>query len=410
MTPRDSRRLPIYVVNHANADLTGLLVEEVDHAGRPMGPGPGAYGQDLLVRSAKHGDKRLPLRGYARTDQCRFTLEFANGDRVALVQQKTGTTSRHRERMLNLSGPQAERYRIVQRAESGFVVFAILDVADLASWMSALSGNRLLSHMTVPGTHDTCARYGGDLVECQTKTLREQLDAGIRFVDIRCRHIEDVFTIHHGSVYQHINFGAGVRDVCLQFLADYPRECIIMSVKKEYTEVDCNRTFEQTFDWYLEGNRSSWYLGDTTPQLDDVRGKIVLFRRFSAQAPVLGINASNWPDDKTFEINNSAHLKVQDQYKVPTVCDISKKWDRIDSLLKEAAGATDDRWYINFTSGSSSGAYPYTVAKGSPGIPGENDRLHDYLTDHTSGKAGTILMDFPEYPDNVLIQQLINKN
>jgi 1-phosphatidylinositol phosphodiesterase len=410
MTP-DSSTHPLSIVNHTNADLTGLSVEEFDHAGRLMGPAPGAYGQDILVRSLKHGDKKLAIRGYARGDQCRFTLEFANGSRVAVEnKEKTEIDSRHRTGKLDVSGPGAERYRIIQHAETGRVVFAIHEVSELSSWMSVLADDLLLGKMTIPGTHETCALYGGDLVECQTKTLRQQLDAGIRFVDIRCRHIEDVFTIHHGLVYQHINFGAGVRDVCLQFLADHPSECIIMSIKKEYKEVDCNRTFEQTFDWYLEGNRASWYLNDTIPKLGDVRGKIVLFRRFTGQAPVLGINASDWKDDATFEINNSAKLKVQDKYKVPTVCDISKKWDHIKSLLKEAADATDDRWYVNFTSGTSSGAYPYTVAKGSPGIPGENNRLHGYLTDNTAGKAGTILMDFFEYPDNILVQQLINKN
>ena len=280
------------------------------------------------------------------------------------------------------------------------------------SWMTALPDTRLLSQMSIPGTHDTCALLGGDLFECQTMPLMDQLNAGIRFIDIRCRHIGDVFAIHHDRVYQGIEFGEGVRDVCLRFLEEHPGECIIMSVKEEYQPAHNTRSFEATFDWYLEGNRNRWYLGNTVPALGDVRGKIVLFRRFSATAPVLGIDASRWPDDVTFAINNSAHLKVQDEYVVPTVFAIPKKWDKIKVLLDEAGSATDDRWYVNFSSGTSggAGAYPYTVAKGSPGITGENDHLHVYLSTPPAGKVGTILMDFPEYPDNLLIAQLIGLN
>jgi 1-phosphatidylinositol phosphodiesterase len=96
----------------------------------------------------------------------------------------------------------------------------------------------------------------------------------------------------------------------------------------------------------------------------------------------------------------------------PTVSAIPKKWDNIKALLDEAGPATDDRWYVNFSSGTSGsgGAYPYTVAEGSPGITGENDHLHGYLSTPPAGKVGTILMDFPEYPDNLLIAQLICLN
>jgi hypothetical protein len=80
-------------------------------------------------------------------------------------------------------------------------------------------------------------------------------------------------------------------------------------------------------------------------------------KRFPATAHVLGINASLWPEDATFTINNSAHLKVQDDYVVPTVSAVPR-----------------------------------------------------YLSTPPAGKVGTILMDFPEYPDNRLIAQIIGLN
>src|SRR5439155_23215825 len=126
-----------------------------------------------------------------------------------------------------------------------------------------------------------------------------------RFVDIRCRHIGDAFAIHHGSIYQNMNFD-DVLNACFSFLTSNPGECIIMSVKEEYDPSNNTRTFEQTFDAYTAKNPTHWYLGDAVPTLGSVRGKIVLLRRFSAASTPKGIDATNWADNTTFTINNAA--------------------------------------------------------------------------------------------------------
>src|SRR6266487_4141969 len=89
-------------------------------------------------------------------------------------------------------------------------------------WMRWVPDNKRLSELSLPGTHDTMALYGGGIAETQSLPLRAQLDAGIRVLDIRCRHIEDVFAIHHGVVFEHAYFGADVLKVCYEFLQDNP--------------------------------------------------------------------------------------------------------------------------------------------------------------------------------------------
>ncbi|KAJ8273609.1 hypothetical protein GJAV_G00103560 [Gymnothorax javanicus] len=71
-----------------------------------------------------------------------------------------------------------------------------------ASWMASIPDGRPLSEVTLPGTHNTMAFYGGALVECQSWSLDLQLQAGVRFLDIRVRHVNGTLTIHHGVVYQ----------------------------------------------------------------------------------------------------------------------------------------------------------------------------------------------------------------
>ena len=78
--------------------------------------------------------------------------------------------------------------------------------ASNPDWMSRLDSNLTLSRISMPGTHDTMSHYGGDIVQTQSLRLSAQLSSGIRALDIRCRHFNNKFPIHHGSVYQHANF------------------------------------------------------------------------------------------------------------------------------------------------------------------------------------------------------------
>ena len=73
------------------------------------------------------------------------------------------------------------------------------------------------------------------IARCQTMSLLDQLEAGVRFLDIRCRHFHRSFLIHHDRVYQGTTFDQ-VLDVALQFLTDNPTETILMRLKKEYVD------------------------------------------------------------------------------------------------------------------------------------------------------------------------------
>lgn len=99
-------------------------------------------------------------------------------------------------------------------------------------WMKWVPDATSLSQLSIPGTHDSLAFYGGDLAQTQTLDLTEQLNAGIRAIDIRCRHIEDVFAIHHGVIFQKTYFG-NVLDDATAFLQAHPSETIVMRVKEE---------------------------------------------------------------------------------------------------------------------------------------------------------------------------------
>ncbi|MDQ0110161.1 1-phosphatidylinositol phosphodiesterase [Chitinophaga terrae (ex Kim and Jung 2007)] len=300
----------------------------------------------------------------------------------------------------DLTNPET---RLSENSNNSQITASALTVS-LTAWMGAINDNTSLSALSIPGTHDSGARVEpvSGTAKCQNLSIREQLDAGTRYLDIRCRHIGDAFAIHHGSIYQNLNFN-DVITACYDFLATNPTETIIMSVKEEYDPSNNTRSFEQTFDSYTQANPSKWVLGATIPTLGSVRGKIVLLRRFGASNTPKGIDATNWADNTTFSINNgNANLRVQDQYVVP---DNNGKWTSITNLLSEAYSGSSSVLYLNYTSGYKS------LIFGIPSITtvsnAINPKIDTYFTTNTHGRYGVIPMDFATASRNTLI---INTN
>lgn len=229
-------------------------------------------------------------------------------------------------------------------------------------WMKNVRGSKKIFSLSIPGTHETCSRVGGPLVQCQDWSIQEQLLNGVRYLDIRCRHINDCFMIHHDLVYQQLSFGTGVRDVCIDFLKSHPSEFIFMQIKEEYTATENTRLFEETMQSYINSFEDYFYLTEKSPTLDEVRGKIVILRRFSSVISPLG-NYLRFQDNAIFTSITTITARVQDCYNVPTLFDRAKKWENVNSLLLEALQNTDeDKLFINFGSGTSAFCYPYSVA------------------------------------------------
>ncbi|MCR5792475.1 MAG: phosphatidylinositol-specific phospholipase C [Lachnospiraceae bacterium] len=257
-----------------------------------------------------------------------------------------------------------------------------------SNWMGSISDNTCLTQISIPGTHDSGARkepvYG--TAKCQNLSIGDQLNAGVRYLDIRCRHIDNAFTIHHGVVYQDLNFD-NVLNACTSFLNANPTETIIMSVKEEHNAENVTRSFEDTFRSYVDRDPNRWYLGNTIPNLGQVRGKIVLLRRFASS--IGGIDAFMWADNTIFTNTDSgSNIKIQDHYKVGNN---NNKWNEISAMYNEANNADPSWLFINYTSG-------YRSILGIPSITtvsnNINPKLKTFFQNNTHGKYGITAMDF----------------
>ena len=91
-----------------------------------------------------------------------------------------------------------------------------------------------------------CLNLAYRTAQCQNLSINDQLQAGVRFLDIRCHRQNDCFAIYHGTFYEGQLFDDVLR-TCVAFLAKDTTETIIMSVQDEGGGGNCTRSFEETF-------------------------------------------------------------------------------------------------------------------------------------------------------------------
>lgn len=299
-----------------------------------------------------------------------------------------------------------------------------------ATWMSHIKNKTLLSALTIPGTHDSAAfTYSwAPFVATQTLDIQKQLDAGIRFFDLRCGIRDDILEMVHGTAVLGLRLDA-VLDTMYSWLASHPTEAIIAQIKRDRKEENATMHFSQAIVKTVAARPESWRTANTTPTMGEMRGKIQLFRRF--EGPSLfayGLDVTRWQDNpsRPFTIYtwHGVQITIQDHYSFPDAEPlpslIRKKGGDVAELLDRAVcDPCKDHWYINFTSGFEFNLYyqitPRQVAVGGWHAfrweEGMNIRLREYLARHHGRRRyGVIAMDFFEAGTPDLVMAVIATN
>ena len=121
------------------------------------------------------------------------------------------------------------------------------------SWMSRLPDNVSVAALSIPGTHDTLTHrlrnLGHARLQCQNWDLETQLEAGIRYIDVRARlntshhggqesgeekdaDRPGTLLVYHSSAYTSYTF-TDVMTTVSSFLDANPSEAIIMRLRRE---------------------------------------------------------------------------------------------------------------------------------------------------------------------------------
>lgn len=228
---------------------------------------------------------------------------------------------------------------------------------DQSEWMKRLDGLMHLSQISIPGTHDSMSLgWGGDIVQTQSKSLKNQLISGIRFLDIRLQAYQnypDLLYAYHGIVYLHASF-PGILDIVTEFLEKNPSETILMRIKQENKQ---DSVFGDLVEKVLTKPKYFKYLYNEysyNPQLEKMRGKFVILENFNRGFRGIPYNLC---------------FDIQDDYYLRTNWDLYSKWEKVKAQLNNAnTRRSSNKKFINYLSGSG-GSFPYFVASGhsSPG-------------------------------------------
>lgn len=188
------------------------------------------------------------------------------------------------------------------------------------NWMSQLPDDTPISTINIPGAHDAGAsNIRADALpqesagRAQQYYITEQLKTGVRAFDIRaCSTIgsdKDPMIIHGGSLTECQREGdektlrlSDVMGYCEDFLDDHPTETIILCIaanrrldmtgKDGYVADAVSKYLDEDYIW--QGNAT--YGPDELPNLGDVRGKVILQRRYTFEGA----------SDETLKIDPSA--------------------------------------------------------------------------------------------------------
>lgn len=338
------------------------------------------------------------------------------------------------------------------------------------NWMGRLANSQRITDISIPGTHDTMAYKGFSLAtdrwaRCQTMDLITQLNAGIRFLDIRGRRVKNkdgsfAYAMHHGIEYLDSNLD-DVLSTLQNWLKTHPTEIVVVGFNgdnykpnfEEPTNADPlpDRTPAAIFDKYRKKYTNLFWKVDnkSVPTIGQLRGKVLLLEAMN----YFKSDYKNFPDLDTWGIpfedrgNGVVTLSFQNMWEL-TRSQLYSKWLEVKNHIDLAWQGRSGVFYINFLSAAGTGVTPapFFVASGQEWLPqngmpltinewklvsnggqtwdkdwprkcslgvceiytlGMNPLTANYLPTKTGKGKGIILSDFPGAP---LIENTIEAN
>ncbi|XP_041922664.1 1-phosphatidylinositol phosphodiesterase-like [Alosa sapidissima] len=262
--------------------------------------------------------------------------------------------------------------------------------SNAPDWMASIDDSKMISHITIPGSHDTMALYGGPAAICQAWTLKDQLMAGIRYLDIRTTAYFGPLSCMHGPMYQKATF-ADVINIVQDFLKDHKRETVLLRVKPE--NLLFKGRVKEKVQRVIQGY-DNIIVTSNIPTMGEARGKIVFVQKgqFDLGIPIHSTDKAG-------------------DYKV---VDIGNKKDKILIHLKEAMNQCGrDKVILSYSSGTGFGTLKGMLLSPKCVAREVNPWLCNYLKDleknilRAESCFGVIAMDFPGFD---LIQTVIELN
>lgn len=267
-------------------------------------------------------------------------------------------------------------------------------------WLRSLDDARPLRSVAFIGTHESASTYWyAD--KTQRKTITEQLEAGIRVLDMRVRSTHDAFAMYQNVLYMNQMFNDVVNDV-QAFLQKHPREFVIMLMQEENTpdsstKSNCQILEDHYFKQWPNLFAQRWNFRD---YVGDHRGKILLAQRdnsgFSECSGVLYLPCKEQKDLDLAFFNGR-----------------EKKWEKIRALQGEVSAK--DHYYhcfINYLSAKSYWKSWETLANTyeNPILWAYEEGMNNKFLSEFKNPQNTLYIVMADFPFEELTNLIVDSN
>ena len=270
------------------------------------------------------------IKAVIKNDKERLRLTFqteAGGKHLMYCPVPTSETA---SLSTTAQNPQV-RFTGIYLDDESFVT--LYESHQMNKWMSRISDDTPLGALSIPGTHNAPTHHNAPpSVRCQAVSPMEQLKNGVRFFDLRVQVPEPYDVNSDKLVLVHAVFPIsltgtkyfrGLYEDMTKFLKENPSETLVVSLKREGSGKGTDQQFSQILKKHYTNPRE-WYTEPRVPLLGEVRGRLVLLRRFVLDEPLKkewngkgwGIDAHEWADNTPNATCPSGDVCVQDFYEV----------------------------------------------------------------------------------------------
>lgn len=322
------------------------------------------------------------------------------------------------------------------------------DKVNAGNWMSKLPDSMYLSEVNMPGTHDAgAARMLTDAANavsstlCQQLYINEQLNSGIRALDIRVDRANASTTDNPNIVHgfsamlcknikgKELKFKE-VMDTAKNFLATHPGETVIMTIKGDGKLIGSDDDIAKVVDKYISDSTYPIYRPgkdnqNKIPKLGEVRGKIVLIRRFGIREyrvsdynlAAMGMDASKWDSNDYSSVKKAqkidgCNIYAQDNYGEG---DASKKLEYFYGTIDDATNKDKNE---GLTVNGKNYLFNYSAATDNLSQPRDinlklmkESRLNQpFYTDKSQSTKKTIGFVMANYIDPILSKRIYMTN
>lgn len=294
--------------------------------------------------------------------------------------------------------------------------FGSKDTARKQNWMAMVPGTTYFSMLSTPGSHDSATSNCTSAAKCQSETIAQQLENGVRAFDIRPTYkysstiTKDNLYIFHGMVNTNVLYKDAIKTM-VDFLQANPTEALSVIMVKEdgtpilsswtdYTTEMCN-AISEIHTQYTDNIK---LLDHSYYTLNDYRGKIFFGYR-NAWDLHKTVRVTNWPDDGSVTnygvgVGSTCTASVEDAYNTSG----NSKKTVVNALLDLASSNTDHkRFHYTFTSVANS----ITSSANT-----QNPAAATYIGSLT-GPTGYVYGDFmgsSSYSGSTLLKAVIDQN